>query len=157
MIYTTLNKIREQGPCSNGWKKLLDHLGKNQADDEQLPLLTILESNGLNDALWCLRACDGIEKEARLYAVACARRVQHLMKDQQSIDALDVAERYAYGNATNKEFDSACAAACWRGGARRMSGGATWMPSGMATCASSSALTWARAALTSRSCPTSST
>ena len=82
MIYTTLNKIREHDPCSDGWKKLLKRLGKTEADDEALSLLTILESNGLNDALWCLRACDGIEKEARLYAIACARRVQHLMKDQ---------------------------------------------------------------------------
>ncbi len=111
MIYTTLNKIREQDPCSSGWKKLLTHLGKKEADDEPLALLTILESNGLNDALWCLRACDGIEKEARLYAVACARRVQHLMNDQRSIDALDVAERYAHGNATNQELSAAWDAA----------------------------------------------
>jgi hypothetical protein len=107
MIYTTLNKIREQYPCSDGWKKLLTNLEKTEADDEALSLLTILESNGLYDALWCLSACDGIEKEARLYAVACARRVQHLMNDQRSIDALDVAERYAYGNATNQELEDA--------------------------------------------------
>jgi hypothetical protein len=111
MIYTTLNKIREQEPCSDGWKKLLTHLGKTQADDEPLSLLTILESNGLYDALWCLRACDGIEKEARLYAIACARRVQHLMKDLCSINALDVAERYAHGNATNQELNAARATA----------------------------------------------
>jgi hypothetical protein len=111
MIYTTLNKIREHKPCADGWKKLLDHLGKTQADDEPLPLLTILESNGLNDALWCLKACDGIEKESRLFAVACARRVQHLMKDPRSLDALDVAERHAHGNATNQELGAAWAAA----------------------------------------------
>jgi hypothetical protein len=111
MIYTTLNKIREKGPCSSGWKKLLTHLEKKEADDEPLSFLTILESNGLDDALWCLRACDGIEKEARLYAVACARRVQHLMKDQRSIDALDVAERYAHGKATIEQLEDARVAA----------------------------------------------
>jgi len=92
---TTLNKIREHSPCSDGWRKLLAHLGKTQADDETLPMLTILDSNGLDDALWCLRAVEGYEKKMRLYAVWCARQVQHLMTDQRSLDALDVAETYA--------------------------------------------------------------
>ena len=30
--YTTLNKIRGHGPCSDGWARLLRHLGKTQAD-----------------------------------------------------------------------------------------------------------------------------
>lgn len=51
------------------------------------------------------------DKTLRLFAVGCARRVQHLMKDEQSIDALDVAERYANGEATEDELDAASAAA----------------------------------------------
>jgi hypothetical protein len=47
----------------------------------------------------------------RLFAVGCARKVQHLMKGQRSIDALDVAERYANGNATKNELAAAWAAA----------------------------------------------
>ena len=94
---TTLNKIREHSPCADGWEKLLRTLGKTKADDEPLSLITILDSNGLDDALWCLRAVDGYEKEMRLYAVWCARQVQHLMTDKRSIDALDVAERFANG------------------------------------------------------------
>jgi hypothetical protein len=132
MIYTTLNKIREHNPCSDGWKKLLTHLGKIEADDEALSLLTILESNGLDDALWCLRACEGIEKEARLYAIACARRVQHLMKDQRSINALDVAERYAHGNATNQELNAARATA-W---------GAAWYAANAAASDAADAAAW---------------
>lgn len=54
--YTTLNAIRAFRPCSDGWWKLLAHLGKTAADDEPLSLLTILNSNGISDALWCLRA-----------------------------------------------------------------------------------------------------
>jgi hypothetical protein len=107
MITTTLNKIREHGPCKDGWEKLLRHLGKTQADDEPLPLVTILENNGLDDALWCLRAVDKHDREMRLYAVACARRVQHLMTDPRSINALDVAERYAEGQATDEELEAA--------------------------------------------------
>jgi hypothetical protein len=109
--YTTLKKIREHGPCAGGWAKLLRHLGKTQADDEPLALVTILDSNGLDGALWCLRACDDIEKEARLYAVWCARQVQHLLTDPRSLTVLDVAERYAEGEATDKELIAAWAAA----------------------------------------------
>jgi len=108
---TTLNQIRSKSPCPDGWAKLLKHLGKTQADDEPLSLTTILDSNGLDDALWCLRAVDGCDREIRLYAVWCARQVQHLMTDQRSIDALDVAERYANGLATENELDIARAAA----------------------------------------------
>ena len=107
MIYTTLNKIRVHGPCSDGWAKLLRHLGKTQADDEPVSLLTILDSNGPDDALWCLRAVDGHEREMRLYAVWCARQVQHLMTDPRSVAALDVAERHANGEATDEELAAA--------------------------------------------------
>jgi hypothetical protein len=104
---TTLNKIRKHGPCSEGWSKLLAHLGKTKADDEPLSIATIVESNGLDDALWCLRAVDGFDKEIRLYAVWCARQVQHLMTDPRSLAVLDVVEAYAYGNATDKDLAEA--------------------------------------------------
>ena len=101
---TTLNKIRSQSPCANGWSKLLKSLNKTSADDEPLSIIRILDSNGLDDAIWCLRAVEGHDKEIRLFAVWCARQVQHLMKDQRSLAALDVAERFANGQATDKEL-----------------------------------------------------
>ena len=104
---TTLNKIREHSPCADGWEKLLSYLGKTKADDEEISILTILDSNGLQDAIWCLRAVEGYDREIRLYAVWCARQVQHLMADQRSLDALDVAERYANGEATDAELAAA--------------------------------------------------
>ena len=104
---TTLNKIREHSPCVKGWEKLLRYLGKTKADDAPLPISTIIDSNGLDDAFWCLRAVEEHERELRLYAVWCARQVQHLMKDQRSLDALDVAERYANGKATADELAAA--------------------------------------------------
>ena len=108
---TTLIAIREHNPCTNGWKKLLSHLEKTKADDELLPITTILDSNGVEDALWCLRAVGGRDREIRLYAVWCARQVQHLMADQRSINALDVAVRHANGMATDDELAAARAAA----------------------------------------------
>lgn len=108
---TTLNAIRAHQPCTHGWTKLLAHLGKTGADDEPLAITTVLASNGLNDALWCLRAINGHDREIRLYAVWCARRVQHLMGDPRSIKALDIAERFTRGQATAEELAAARAAA----------------------------------------------
>ena len=110
-MQTTLNKIRAHSPCAEGWRKLLAHLGKTQPDDEPLNIATILDSNGLDDALWCLRAVEGQDREIRLYAVWCARQVQHMMTDPRSIAVLDVAERFANGEATQAELNSARAAA----------------------------------------------
>ena len=104
---TTLNAIRKYSPCSDGWAKLLKSLNKTKPDDEPLAITKILESNGLDDAIWCLRAVDGHEREIRLFAVGCARAVQHLMTDPRSIAALDVAERYANGLATSDDLTSA--------------------------------------------------
>jgi hypothetical protein len=109
--YTTLNKIKTNQPCSNGWKKLLRNLKKTKSDDEPLSIITILDSNGIEDAIWCLHTVDSIDRDARLFAVWCARQVQHLMPDQRSINALDVAERYATGEATDDELFAAWSAA----------------------------------------------
>ena len=104
---TTLNKIRAHSPCADGWAKLLAHLGKTRADDAELDLLTIIESNGLDDALWCLRAVDGFDREKRLYAVWCARQVEHLNPDPRVKACNDVSERLANGLATNDELAAA--------------------------------------------------
>ena len=124
MSTTTLNAIRAHGPCADGWKKLLNHLGKTGADDEPLSLLTILDSNGLDDALWCLRAMPEHNKHWRLYAVWCARQVQHLMTDARSVAALDVAERHAHGTASDQELAAAWDAA--RAAAGAAAGDAAW-------------------------------
>ena len=132
MITTTLNRIRSHGPCANGREKLLTHLGKTKADDEPLPFATIIESNGLDDALWCCRVEPQYDREWRLFAVWCARRVQHLMTDPRSIQALDVAERYANGDAEEKELTAArdaAMAAAWeaaRAAARDAAMDAAW-------------------------------
>ncbi len=140
---TTLNKIRSHSPCEDGWKKLLKHLGKTAPDDEPLSLLTVLESNGWYDTLWCFRAVEGFDREIRLFAVFCARRVQHLMQDPRSIAALDVAERFASGFATAEELaaavDSAAAAA------RDSAAAAAWAADSAAARAAAAAATRAAA------------
>ena len=108
---TTLRQIRKHKPCQDGWTKLLNHLKKTKEDDEPLEILTVLESNGLRDALWCLRTVEGEAGKIRLFAVWCARQVQHLLTDPRSIAALDVAEKFACGAATEAELEEARAEA----------------------------------------------
>lgn len=107
MITTTLNRIREHEPCEDGWANLLARLGKTSADDAALPFATILEINGLDDALWCCRAEPQHEKEWRLLMVAYARRVEHLITVPEVKNAIDVAERHANGEATDEELYAA--------------------------------------------------
>ena len=154
MLTTTLNRIREHEPCTDGWEKLLKHLGKTQADDEDLPYSVIVESNGLEDALWCCRAEPRYNRQWRLFAVWCARQVQHLMTDQRSLDALDVAERYANGQATDEELSAAgdaARAAAWdiaRDAARDAAWDAAWAAAWAAARAAAWVAAWdaARAA-----------
>lgn len=120
MIYTTLNRIREHAPCADGWRKLLNHLGKTGPDDTPLAYIVILDAVGLDDAMWCLRAEPQHASIWRMYAVRCARRVQHLMTDERSIQALDVAERHASGSAKDSELAAA------RDAARDAAGDAAW-------------------------------
>ena len=143
-MMTTLNAIRAHSPCADGWQKLLSHLGKTKADDEPLEITTILDSNGLRDALWCLRSVTGHDREIRLYAVWCARQVQHLMTDTRSLVALDVAERHAYGEATDAEMHAAWAAAqdaAWDAAGWAAARSAAWDAAG----AAAEAATWAAA------------
>ncbi|OMR16947.1 hypothetical protein AQ719_16015 [Burkholderia pseudomallei] len=117
----TLAALREAGACYGGYNKLVRSIqGKafsmKDADreayihlrhDAEIPLLDILKSNGLDDALWVLHCILDADRDMRLFAVWCARQVEHLMEDQRSKDALNVAERFVNGEATDEERDAA--------------------------------------------------
>ena len=77
MLTTTLEQIHAHSPCKNGWRKLCKNLDgiKRHGAKTPITMIQILESNGLDDALWCLRACDGHEPLAREFACWCALRV----------------------------------------------------------------------------------
>ena len=111
MLYTTLEKIRAHDPCEGGWRKLLKALGKTKPDNARLSLATILESNGLDDALWCLRAVDNVDWFARRLALDFARSVEHLSTDPRVKACNDVVERFLKKKATKEELDAARAAA----------------------------------------------
>lgn len=110
MITITLNQIKKHNPCKDGWKKIVaakGHLGY----DTPWPLSDALDTNGLQDVLWALRCLPEYEELWRKFTVWCARQVQHLMTDQRSIDALDVAWRHSNGEATDAELYAAEATA----------------------------------------------
>lgn len=118
----TLKELRKAGACTKGYTKGYNKLvcrlsGKTFNPeretyirfkyDEPISIKTILESNGFNDALWATRCVPGVDRDLRLFAVWCARQVQHLMGDERSINAIDTAERYANGEATDAELTAA--------------------------------------------------
>lgn len=108
-IMITLQQIRDNSPCANGWKKVLVAKGPDMS--ARFPLAEIIETNGFDDTLWCLRCLPEYNNLWRKYAVWCARQVQHLMTDQCSLDALDVAWRHSEGLATDEELNAAWATA----------------------------------------------
>ena len=110
---TTINNglIRSFNPC-------YDPATKGIPDDETLPVLEWIEKYRAvvpaNDILWLmLRNGFMSDKDLRLFAVWCAREALKLVEnpDQRSIDACNVAERYANEQATDEELEAAWEAA----------------------------------------------
>jgi hypothetical protein len=111
---TTLNAIRSHCPCKSGWEKLLNHLGKTKADDEPIDLMTILESNGIQDAIWCLR-CFGYD-DYRMFNADVAESVLHLFESKYSDDdrprkAIEAARDKSKSDAADAAAYAAAAAA----------------------------------------------
>lgn len=101
-ITTTLNRIWACNPCAEGKKRALKAAGKYAPDDEPITYQQIVEAVGFDDALWCCYAEPQHHREWRLFAVWCARQVQPLMTDPRCVQALDAAERHAYGDLTDE-------------------------------------------------------
>ena len=110
---TTLAAIRAASPCESGWKKLLAALGKTKADSEPLDLLTVLDSNGLDDALWVMSFAMPDARLARHFQAWCAEQVLHIFEavrpdDRRVRDQIEMLRR---DDATKAERDAAAAAA----------------------------------------------
>jgi len=122
LLTTTLNRLREHGACVEGYEKLLRHLGGPSFDhNAPINLLTILESNGVDDCLWALRATEqNCTVVARLMACDFAEAVLPIWEsaypsDTRPREAIAVSRRYARGSASVEELAAArvARAAAW--------------------------------------------
>lgn len=115
-MQVTLQQLRQHGPCVNGYNKLVAHLRGvpytprktyvRWKHDAPISLETILDSNGVQDAVWATQCLEGYDRELRHFAVACVSLLGPT--DPRSLKALEVAEAFADGKATKKELDKAC-------------------------------------------------
>lgn len=119
ILYTTLTEIKKHNPCSDGYKRLLKYIGTDYPIDQPIDILTILQSNGLDDTTWVLRAAmpeADRDRISRLFACDCAEAVRPLYEEKYPNDnrprkAIEVARRYALGQATKDELKEASDAA----------------------------------------------
>lgn len=79
-VFTTLNAIKKASPCEQGWKKLLRGLNTLIVDDTPIPLVKILEINGIHDAVWCLRCIKEYDLIV-LFAQKCANNVASIKNE----------------------------------------------------------------------------
>ena len=87
-LTTTLNKIRACSPCTSGWRTLLKHVGKDFNPDAEINLLTVLQSNGVVDMLWTLRATDQDSKRiASQLAIEFAEQALPIFEKRRPDDA----------------------------------------------------------------------
>ena len=140
-ITTTLNRIKSNSPCQEGWTKLLTFLNKTKADDEELDLLTILESNGVQDCLWAFQCTDNHESIYRHISADFAEFVLYIFEKEYPNDnrprlSIQASRDYADGKINKEELDDAWAAA-WAAGAaaRAAAGAAAWAAAGAAAWA----------------------
>ncbi len=102
----SINDIRKWAPCYDPSKHLPEDWSGTAID------LLKIESVPAADKLWVVCREELISaKQLRLFAVWCAKQVQHLITDERSIRALEVAERFANGKASLEELNTARTAA----------------------------------------------
>jgi hypothetical protein len=117
MLYTTLKLLRDNSACSLGMETLTASLPKNQKDDKPISLAHILKSNGLDHALWALRATTvDSRKVAAHLAIEFAYPVLPLFEKQYPEDlrprkALEAASAFLDGKITLQELEAASGAA----------------------------------------------
>jgi hypothetical protein len=108
-LTTTLKLMMAHDPCGQGkndtcgWNKLIKFLGDDYPKDKPIDLLTILESNGVDDCLWSLMCADASEEEIKrisvTLAIEFARNVLPIFEkkypnDKSPREAIEAAENW---------------------------------------------------------------
>ncbi|MHB1799388.1 MAG: putative immunity protein [Vulcanimicrobiaceae bacterium] len=119
MITTTLAEIRAHKPCTEGSRTLTTALRSDYGDTTPLPLLRIVDTNGIADALWALAHVgpDG-KRIAVKFAADCAERVLPIWearhpdddRPRKAIEAARGGSASAYAATDDTYFDAYYAA-----------------------------------------------
>ena len=138
-LTTTFNLLRKANACAGRYKFLRNALPA-VTDDEPINLLTILETNGLDDALWALSAtAENCDKVARLMAADFAEQVLPLWRKYSTDKRPELAIRAA------RDFADGLITAEQRAAAGAAAGAAAWAASRAAAWSASRAAAWAAA------------
>lgn len=86
-LTTTRRLLVSNQACVAGYKTLIDSLGNDWPREQPINLLHILESNGVQDMMWCLRATEqDCTRERYLISADMAESVLHVFTDQRPDD-----------------------------------------------------------------------
>jgi len=107
----TIEDIRDWEPCYDPGTLLPENWSGTALD------ILRLEEMPCENRLWVVLRPEILDdKTLRWFAIWCARRSQPWLTDPRSINAIDVAEKFASGNATEEELVAArrYAFAAWK-------------------------------------------
>ena len=90
----TLQEIRDHSPCQSGWKKLTKAVGNDMTT--KLSIGDVVISNGLTDALWCLRCLDPRKRVAAI--MPTVKRASVYTDDQRVHDCINDIEKWLAGD-----------------------------------------------------------
>lgn len=116
----TLQQIRDQSPCSEGWAKLLKSLG-NPPMDTVISLGDVAKSNNAADAWWCVRALDWnkeqVRREATKALIPAVERASKHTTDKRVYDCIGALKDWLDGKPADLEAAAwearAAAEAAW--------------------------------------------
>lgn len=106
-ITSGVNCMIAHGVPRTWMDKLCDHYGTVNLGTQEIGYDVLMDVLGPEKALWCCQTQPQHNTIWRRYAVWCARQMQHLMEDERSVRAIDVAEQHANGKATDSELEFA--------------------------------------------------
>ena len=150
LLQVTFNTLKSYHACQDSYVRLSKSLGGDEIYglDTPINVLTILEHNGLEDAIWALRATlQSSDKVCRLFSADCAESVLHIFEDEQPDDmrprnTIQAARDFANGLIGIDELKDAASAAMAASAAN-----AAWAARGASAAWAASAASAASAAM----------
>ena len=137
VLITSLYRLRKHNACEDRYNHLVEALGPEWGDKDDISLLDILKHNGASDCLWALCATvrhPEVDKAMRLMAADFAEAVLPIFEKEYPDDkrprlAIKAARDFANGKTTAQAGTAAWAAA----------GDAAWTAAGAAAGAAGAA------------------